>query len=246
MTAPESVKLKRPDRHSRELNDEGIEMFMLTEKQMVDVVEAVNAAYDFLDGYVDVVDGSYGEPAPNKAMSLQQCLGEVQNTLDKAMNAPSEIERLRAALVEIAPPEGLTMEQAMAWLRQHAKGFAAGRKFEREMRGPVAPQDSAPDAREAVARMLVPYWLGGFERQERNERGHWEYPPYTPNARAYEIADKALAIIAARHSQEVTTEINEETLADLICDAEERLGPGCDEQAIAQAILAKYDVRAKR
>jgi hypothetical protein len=48
------------------------------------------------------------------------------------------------------------------------------------------------------------------------------------------------------HSQEATTEINEETLADLICDAEERLGPGCDEQAIAQAILAKYDVRAKR
>jgi hypothetical protein len=47
-------------------------------------------------------------------------------------------------------------------------------------------------------------------------------------------------------SQEVTTEINEETLADLICDAEERLGPGCDEQAIEQAILAKYPVRAKR
>lgn len=56
----------------------------------------------------------------------------------------------------------------------------------------------ATESREAIARMLVPYWCGGFERQEWDKHGNWEYPPGTPNARAYEIADKALAIVAAR------------------------------------------------
>ncbi|MGM5018689.1 hypothetical protein [Tardiphaga sp. 367_B4_N1_1] len=52
--------------------------------------------------------------------------------------------------------------------------------------------------REQIARMLVPYWYGGFERQEPNEDGSaWKYPPGTPNARAYEIADKALAALSA-------------------------------------------------
>jgi hypothetical protein len=31
-------------------------------------------------------------------------------------------------------------------------------------------------------------------------------------------------------------------LADFICDVQDRLGPGCDELAIAQAILAQFDV----
>lgn len=54
--------------------------------------------------------------------------------------------------------------------------------------------------REQIARMLVPYWYGGFERQEPNEDGSaWKYPPGTPNARAYEIADKALAALSVAH-----------------------------------------------
>lgn len=36
------------------------------------LVSLLNDLSEFLEPYVDVVDGSYGEYAPNKAMSLQQ------------------------------------------------------------------------------------------------------------------------------------------------------------------------------
>lgn len=43
---------------------------------------------EFLEGQSDVVDGSYGEPAPNKAMSL---LGQVEREIEalKLQAAPS-------------------------------------------------------------------------------------------------------------------------------------------------------------
>lgn len=61
--------------------------FTLTERQMVDVITALNGADDFIEPYEDVIDGSYGEPAPNKAMQLRQVIGEVQTMLDQVMNA---------------------------------------------------------------------------------------------------------------------------------------------------------------
>jgi hypothetical protein len=39
---------------------------------------ALHECEAYLDSYVDVVDGSYGEPAPNRAMSL---MGEVKEAI---------------------------------------------------------------------------------------------------------------------------------------------------------------------
>lgn len=37
-----------------------------------DVIEALTQALDYFDDHADVVDGSYGEPSPNREMSLAQ------------------------------------------------------------------------------------------------------------------------------------------------------------------------------
>lgn len=46
-----------------------------------DLVSALQEALEFVDGQVDVVDGDYGEPRPNRAMSLAQ---EIRQALGKA------------------------------------------------------------------------------------------------------------------------------------------------------------------
>lgn len=49
----------------------------MTDTQLIaHLVSALVDAHDAIDGYVDVVDGSYGEPAPNWAMRLQTDLDE--------------------------------------------------------------------------------------------------------------------------------------------------------------------------
>lgn len=40
------------------------------------LVEAANEAREHIDGEIDVVDGSYGEPAPNRAMSIASLIDE--------------------------------------------------------------------------------------------------------------------------------------------------------------------------
>lgn len=37
---------------------------------MEGVVDALIGALEFIEGYEDVVDGSYGEPQPNRAMII--------------------------------------------------------------------------------------------------------------------------------------------------------------------------------
>lgn len=39
-----------------------------------ELVEALEEAREFIDGQIDVVDGDYGVPAPNKAMQLAQVI----------------------------------------------------------------------------------------------------------------------------------------------------------------------------
>lgn len=39
---------------------------------LADALDCLTRVSEALDTYVDVVDGDYGEPAPNWAMSLQQ------------------------------------------------------------------------------------------------------------------------------------------------------------------------------
>lgn len=51
----------------------------------------LNEIAEFLDGYSDVVDGSYGEPHPNRAMSLlQQVDMEIERLKSSACSATSE------------------------------------------------------------------------------------------------------------------------------------------------------------
>jgi hypothetical protein len=40
------------------------------------MLAALQEVSDYLDGLVDVVDGDYGQPAPNKAMTLKQEVDE--------------------------------------------------------------------------------------------------------------------------------------------------------------------------
>lgn len=42
-----------------------------------DLIEALQDAREFIDGQIDVVDGDYGEPSPNRAMSLAQLIDDV-------------------------------------------------------------------------------------------------------------------------------------------------------------------------
>ena len=51
-------------------------MTVLARIALIDLLVSVD---EFLDNYVDVVDGDYGEPRPNRAMSLQ---GDVREALD--------------------------------------------------------------------------------------------------------------------------------------------------------------------
>ena len=49
---------------------------MLTRTQLADILEALEAARERLEGEVDVVDGDYGEPSPNRAMVICSQLDE--------------------------------------------------------------------------------------------------------------------------------------------------------------------------
>lgn len=52
---------------------------------------------EFLENQQDVVDGSYGEPRPNKAMNLLMELQTVRGTRPKSLCAPSETATSEAA-----------------------------------------------------------------------------------------------------------------------------------------------------
>lgn len=43
---------------------------------MQDILDTLTECHAFLDNYVDVEDGNYGTPAPNRAMSLQSRVTE--------------------------------------------------------------------------------------------------------------------------------------------------------------------------
>lgn len=49
-------------------------------------LDVLNEVAEFLEGQSDVVDGSYGEPHPNRAMSLlQQVEQEIENLKARAV-----------------------------------------------------------------------------------------------------------------------------------------------------------------
>lgn len=52
--------------------------YIVTLGRRIDTLEALlQRCADFIEPYSDVVDGSYGEPSPNAAMSLLSAIREV-------------------------------------------------------------------------------------------------------------------------------------------------------------------------
>lgn len=47
---------------------------MKCEEKLELLIDAATEALDFIDDYVDVVDGDYGIPAPNRAMRVHSTL----------------------------------------------------------------------------------------------------------------------------------------------------------------------------
>jgi len=47
---------------------------MTPEQRIKELEYAVEEALEFIGGYVDVVDGDYGQPAPNRAMQVSSTL----------------------------------------------------------------------------------------------------------------------------------------------------------------------------
>ena len=45
-----------------------------TDKRYVLMLEALEEALEFIEGYVDVVDENFGQPAPNKAMQVSNTI----------------------------------------------------------------------------------------------------------------------------------------------------------------------------
>jgi hypothetical protein len=48
-----------------------------------EILDTLVECLEFLDNYVDVVDGDYGEPAPNRAMSLSSRVEDCIAALEK-------------------------------------------------------------------------------------------------------------------------------------------------------------------
>lgn len=61
------------------------------EKALMEAAEVIAYAREFVDGYIDVVDGDYGVPRPNKAMQLAQRLDEAMTLVDAALGAQSSL-----------------------------------------------------------------------------------------------------------------------------------------------------------
>jgi hypothetical protein len=55
-----------------------------------DVIEALTQAADYFEDHADVVDGSYGEPSPNREMSLAQLC---RDALERVVLQPRRSER---------------------------------------------------------------------------------------------------------------------------------------------------------
>ena len=78
----------------------------MTRSDLNRIIDALAGAIDFTDNYVDVLDGDYGEPRPNKAMSL---FSGLQDALEIA-------ERTLATLPLPAPPPIATIGKRAKWV----------------------------------------------------------------------------------------------------------------------------------
>lgn len=54
-------------------------------KAIREAAEVLGYARDHIDGEIDVVDGDYGVPRPNRAMQLATRIDEAMTLIDRAM-----------------------------------------------------------------------------------------------------------------------------------------------------------------
>ncbi len=72
-----------------------------------DLLDTLELVLEFLDNYVDVVDGDYGEPAPNRAMrlhsELSQCVERLERDIRREQQAPvvKTEEWKKAAIIRV-------------------------------------------------------------------------------------------------------------------------------------------------
>ena len=113
---------------------------MTTKNLQGDLLDTLNSVSEFLDNYVDVVDGDYGEPRPNAAMSLKSEVDEAFERLERDIKAQTiatshtEEEKLERILKVIRgkmnpvwenPEGGLAdiIVQGEGWMRGVALGI---------------------------------------------------------------------------------------------------------------------------
>lgn len=60
---------------------------MLSRTQLADILQAMEAARERLDGEIDILDGPYGEQIPNRAMTICQQLDEAIIHCERELDA---------------------------------------------------------------------------------------------------------------------------------------------------------------
>ena len=88
--ADEIVRLREENRRLNEALDE-------LRKDNLRLRDALDEVRDLIDGYVDVVDGDYGQPAPNKAMKAVQIIEAARVAAHVEGHAKLERENLTPA-----------------------------------------------------------------------------------------------------------------------------------------------------
>ena len=92
-------------------------MTTVTKHMHGDLLETLDNVLEFLDNQMDVVDGSYGEPRPNAAMSLHTELTQVVERLKRDVRHREiestderKIERIMRVLKAAKPAVSVNMD----------------------------------------------------------------------------------------------------------------------------------------
>jgi hypothetical protein len=72
-----------------DLNQQQVVKRLRQTKVHGDVIEALTQALEYFEDREDVVDGSYGEPSPNREMSLAQLCRDALNHVSLASRSKS-------------------------------------------------------------------------------------------------------------------------------------------------------------
>jgi hypothetical protein len=158
MTAPQSISpdiASALDKIEQRLNESGT-----GEMGLLDTIHAAAALVRDVRASLQPAAAIDGRASPDIMKRLLDTSYKGQEGMRR--EAAAEIKRLRA-IRAATPTEGDVEIRTTDMLREHAKGFAAGRKFEREMRTTLTATGGDAVTGEAKAREIVTEWLGMFD-----------------------------------------------------------------------------------